>query len=58
MEYKVKVETLERGSKVMYTDESCLEKISSRKYRAASFCESVIQKNRKEFQKSLIKRIK
>ena len=40
----------------IYSDESCLEKISSQQYRAASSCKSVIERDKAELQKRLVKR--
>ena len=41
-----------------YSDESCLEKITSDRYKAAGSCKDIRERNRKEAQKRLVKRLK
>lgn len=42
----------------IYSDESCLEKITSKQYKSIISCEEPRTRNRSEMQKSLIKRMK
>ena len=43
--------------KRMYSDESCLEKISSKQYKAVVACEEPRTRDRSEIQKRLVKKI-
>lgn len=41
-----------------YSDESCLEKITSDRYKAAGSCKDIRERNREEAQKRLARRLK